>query len=101
MYIIVRLPVHKRCAVAHDDAASDDIRHSGTSVAAVAFYGVYNSIHGIFYNTYMVGYTVSVPVKENNVAGDRLIPAILPQVLFFKPGNTAVTIGKTWVLRRL
>ena len=42
----------------------------------------------------MVGYTISVPVKENNVAGDRLIPAILPQVLFFKPGNTAVTIGK-------
>ena len=71
-------------------------------VAGVALYGVDDTVFHLLHNAHMVGYTVLrpgvsariVPIKENQVAGARLIAVALPKSPIFEPLGASDTPGK-------
>ena len=65
-------------------------------VAGVAFYGVYTAILDLLHNTHMVGLPVLtsiIQVKEDDVAGARLVAVVLPQPTLLEPGNALGRAG--------
>ena len=66
-------------------------------IAGVAFYGVDAAILNFLHNTHMVGLPVLtsiIQVKEDDVAGARLVAVVLPQPTLLEPGNTLGRAGR-------
>ena len=86
-----------RGAVAKDLIMTNGIAFLAAAVAGIAFHGVDISVLYPFHDTNMVGTSILsvrvrvVPIKEDDVAGARLIAAVLPQTAFPEPCHTRRT----------
>jgi len=57
-----------RAAVTVNDAAADGITVLPASVTGIALNGVNRSVFHTLYNSHMVGYTITLPIKEGAVS---------------------------------
>lgn len=63
-------------------------------VAGVSFYGIDNTIFAFLHNSYMIGHSVTVLVKKDNLPCRWFVPSLLPLPSFLEPACSVYTAGK-------
>ena len=75
-------------AVAADAGAVDVVGTTVASVPAVAFYGVDGGTVATLDDAYMVGYTVTTPIEEDDISRLRGVATLCPLPAILKPRDT-------------
>ena len=83
-----------RGSITEDIRISNCILLSAAAIRSIPFDGIYIAILDLLHDSGMVGYTISVPVEENNHSRFRGGSPVCPLVSGFEPLHTGTASGK-------
>ena len=93
-FSFARFPSIGRDAVAVDGAAPDRIAPLPARISRVALHGVDDAVLAPFHDAYMVGFPVTLPVKEDDLSCFWRKAAVLPLPSVLKPLGAIYTSRK-------
>ena len=92
LFFFYRLIVWR--TIAEDFIVSYGVAVLSAGVARVTLHGINNTILTFLHDTHMVGCSVPIPIKKDNIACRWLIASVLPLPIAAKPVHTVRTEGK-------
>ena len=85
-----------RGSITEDIRISNCILLSAAAIRSIPFDGIYIAILDLLHDSGMVGYTISVPVEENDHSRFRCDAPVCPLVSGFEPLHTGTASSKLW-----
>lgn len=83
----------RRDTVSVDTAAADCVLSLSASITGITLNGINNSVLAFLHNACVVGFSIALPVKENDCSGCRLVITVCPLSSVFEPLSAVHTTG--------
>lgn len=89
-------------SIIHRDSVAKNLRITycvlppAAAIRSIPFDGIYMAILALFHDSGMVGYTISVPVEENDHSRIRGNASVCPLISGSEPLHTSAASSKLW-----